>query len=280
MSALPSGKLLAGGALAAWLLPMLVEEWNRWLNSHHEHDEEYEKVDGSGTLKVGSCRPRRLSDLARGTLSCLAFLAACDLGVAHRMKDDTSRYFLLHTLANAVITLSSYKEMKAVLCDPIGSGVGACNVLPTYMIPCLFTYHLSAFRNVPLEEWQHHVIFGLGLAGPQLAYCVGPVQNAVGFFMCGLPGGVDYALLWLVKEGLLRSEAEKIWNSRINCWCRAPGIMLSSYYLYLLAKYSKVKGPSTTVASLAFLLASFNGQYYMQKVIANTSIKCGGQGAC
>jgi hypothetical protein len=34
------------------------------------------------------------------------------------------------------------------------------------------------------------------------------------------------------------------------------------------------------VASLAFLLASFNGQYYMQKVIANTSIKCGGQGAC
>ena len=56
--------------------------------------------------------------------------------------------------------------------------------------------------------------------------------------------------------------------------------MLSSYCLYLLAKYSKVKGPSTTVASLAFLLASFNGQYYMQKVIANTSIKCGGQGAC
>lgn len=273
-------RVAAASAVGALVLPVIVREWDAWLNSFHEHDEEYERKDGKGKMMVGSCRPRRAADVARGIASCLAFLAVADRLLARRMSDDTSRYFLLHTLANAVITLSSGSEMLEVLRDPIGVGVGRCSVLPTYMIPCLFGYHLSVFKDVPLEEWQHHLLFGLGLAGPQLAYCVGPVQNAVGFFMCGLPGGIDYALLAAVKEGLISSSAEKVWNSRIQCWCRSPGILLSSYCLYLLSKYSVVKGPSTTIAYLAFLLASFNGQYYMQKVVANTSLKCGGQGAC
>lgn len=136
--------------------------------------------------------------------------------MARRMIDSTSRYFMLHTLANAVITLSSASEMAQVLTDPIRCSLGKCNVLPTYMVPCLFTYHLSVFKNVPLEEWQHHLLFGIGLCGPQLRYCVGPVQNAVGFFLCGLPGGIDYAMLTAVKEGLIRSSTEKIWNSRIQ----------------------------------------------------------------
>ena len=271
----------AGSVAAAVLLPIVVSKWDAWLNSHHEHEEEYELADGSGKrTKVGSCRPRSIGDMARGGLSCLAFLVAADLFVARRMRDDTSRYFMLHTLANTVITISSASEMLAVLRDPINSGVGKCNVLPTYMIPSLFTYHLSVFKNVPREEWEHHLLFGLGLCLPQLAYCVGPVQNAIGFFMCGLPGGIDYAMLAAVKEGLIRSDTEKLWNSRIQCWCRAPGVLLSSYAILLLSRYSTVKGPSRAMAYLAFLLATFNGQYYMQKVVANTSLKLNGHGAC
>ena len=78
---------------------------------------------------------------------------------------------MLHTLANWVITVSSSGEMAAVLGDPVNSSLGKCNLLPTYMIPCLFGYHLSVFKNVPAEEWQHHIIFGLGLAGPGRRCC-------------------------------------------------------------------------------------------------------------
>ena len=96
-------------------LPPLVRERDTWLNSFHDHDEEQECADGSGgKLKVGSSRPLKLAHLARGVLSCLAFLASVDALVARRMKDNTSRYFLLHTLANAVITLSSAREMVRV----------------------------------------------------------------------------------------------------------------------------------------------------------------------
>mmetsp|Transcript_14312 Transcript_14312/g.28782 ORF Transcript_14312/g.28782 Transcript_14312/m.28782 type:complete len:104 (-) Transcript_14312:217-528(-) len=103
--------------------------------------------------------------------------------------------------------------------------------------------------------------------------------------MCGLPGGVDYAMLAAVKEGLLQSSTEKIWNSRIQVWCRAPGIMLSAYAIYIVAKYTPVKGGfsgrgTNLLPLLLPLLASFNGQYYMQKVVANTAFKIQGQGAC
>ena len=273
-------QLLAGVAASLCLLPPLTRRWDDWLQSHHEHDEEYLRKDGKGTLKLASSRPTRAAQIARGVLSCFAFLAAADVLVARKMRDDTSRYFLLHTLANAVITLSSFDDMRKVLTDPINEALGRVNILPTYMIPCLFSYHLTCFKNVPAEEWQHHLIFGLGLSGPQLRYCAGPIQNAVGFFMCGLPGGIDYAMLAAVKEGLLTSKTEKVWNSRIQVWCRSPGILLAAYAIYLCSRYAPVHGPPKVLPLLAFALASFNGQYYMQKVVANTSLKCDGQGAC
>jgi len=172
-------KQAAAIAAGGFSLALLVRRWDEWLNASHDHNEEHEKADGSGVLTIGSSRPQTADQLVRGAASCLAFLTSVDLLLARRMSDDTSRYFLLHTMANAVISLSSAREMFRVLRDPIGEALGTCNVLPTYMIPCLFIYHLSCFKNVPLEEWQHHLLFGIGLAGPQLRYCVGPVQNAV-----------------------------------------------------------------------------------------------------
>ena len=112
---------------------------------------------------------------------------------------------------------------------------------------------------MPAEEWQHHLLFGLGLSGPNLRFCPGPIQNAVGFFMCGLPGGIDYAMLTAVKEGVMTSAAEKLWNAKIQVWMRAPGVLLSSYAIYLLSRYSPVKGPGTLLPLVSFLLAAFNG---------------------
>jgi hypothetical protein len=273
--------VVAGTSVAASIA--LVKRWDEWLAAAHEHVEEHERADGRGNVMVRSSRPRRLAEVAKGVLSCWVFLAAVDILLARRMRDDTSRYFLLHTLANWVITVSSASDTLAVLQDPIGAALGACNMLPSYMMPCLFSYHLGVFRNVPREEWEHHLLFGAGLTGPGLGYCVGPVQNAVAFFMCGLPGGIDYGMLAAVKEGLLAASTEKVWNARIQVWCRSPGILLASYALYLISRHStsvKVPVRALPLASLAFALCAFNGQYYMQKVVANTAHKCNGQGAC
>ena len=51
--------LATGAGLAA--SAALVRPWDEWLTSHHEHDEEFEREDGRGTLTLGSCRPTTAS---------------------------------------------------------------------------------------------------------------------------------------------------------------------------------------------------------------------------
>ena len=44
-------------------------------------------------------------------------------------------------------------------------------------------------------------------------------MNSFGtFFLCGLPGGLNYVLLVLVKEGRLSSLKQKHWDAHINTW--------------------------------------------------------------
>ena len=119
----------------------------------------------------------------------------------------------------------------------------------------------------------HHVLFGGGIGGVGLVNPASPLGNALAFFICGLPGGIDYGMLAAVKEGLLSSDREKFLNTKLNVWMRAPGLTMVAYAIYISWRHHKpapLSGPAATlVASLAFL----NGQYYMQKVVANTAIK-------
>ena len=44
--------------------------------------------------------------------------------------------------------------------------------------------------------------------------------------MNGLPGGIDYLLLILVKIGKIKSIEEKRINTYLNNYIRAPGILI------------------------------------------------------
>ena len=51
-----------------------------------------------------------------------------------------------------------------------------------------------------MDDYFHHFVFGGVICTLGLYQPVGPLQNAVGFFICGLPGGLDYLMLALVKH--------------------------------------------------------------------------------
>ena len=95
------------------------------------------------------------------------------------------------------------------------------------------------------------------------------MQNLVGFFMCGLPGGIDYFMLALVKFGSMSPFTEKAWNTRLNVWLRSPGLLLTAFCL-ILGRFDEhspesvhERLPSWMVVAVA-LLCTLNGQYYMQ----------------
>jgi len=182
-------------------------------------------------------------------------------------------------VANIVVSISAAPDMLACLANPLVDPIGPVSVLPVYMIPCLFVYHLIAF-HVPKDEWVHHVLFGGGIGGAGLYFAPGPLQNALAFFICGLPGGIDYAMLAMVKEGYISSATEKVWNARINVWLRSPGLLMTAYAIYLCEQSIGVRIAHPWVMLMVVALAILNGQYYMQRVVANTSHKVNGRGAC
>mmetsp|Transcript_11811 Transcript_11811/g.34186 ORF Transcript_11811/g.34186 Transcript_11811/m.34186 type:complete len:100 (+) Transcript_11811:481-780(+) len=89
--------------------------------------------------------------------------------------------------------------------------------------------------------------------------------------MCGLPGGLDYIMLALVKLGRLDPLVEKAWNSRINVWLRSPGMLLCTFCLYQGARHGPeseaTRHPLIAAATGVTIVA--NAQYYMQRVTGN-----------
>jgi len=155
-----------GAADAALVLAAaaIVPKWSRWLN---EHQTQRRRVEGEGGEEEEWVlyRPTSCLHLAQGFGTTFGYLALLDLLVARRAGYPTSRFFILHTLANIAITIAATPDAARSLMRPLHEPVGKMSILPVYLIAGLFTYHLSVFPNVPREEWVHHLLFGGGIGG-------------------------------------------------------------------------------------------------------------------
>ena len=202
----------------------------------------------------------------------LLALGVLDVLVA-RQFFSKGRWLFLHAMANFAVTVTSAGDSMTAVLDPARSCLGDYSLIPVQIIAALHLYHLIAFRNLSTDEWVHHLLFGGVISGVGMTYYSGPLQNLVAMFICGLPGGVDYLLLVLVKYGYVPKLKEKSYNARINVWLRSPGLMLCAAFMYVAMLYgqedstcSQNKYKTAITAALIFL----NGQYYMQVVVGNT----------
>lgn len=141
---------------------------------------------------------------------------------------------------------------------------------------CLWLVELLAglFFKLDQADIIHHAV-SVGLVG-SIGYLVrwGAVLSAMDFFICGLPGGLDYAMLALGKMGVL----QKITIKRVNLWLqvaiRWPGILLVLYN----GAMSKIHGaPEAAIVGwapmlLVGVLHGWNGLYYAQRVCGNTYV--------
>lgn len=251
----------------------VVPAWARWLNERHKQRKKIVREDGEEDFEVDFYQPSSALNLAQGFGSCFVYLAALDALICRKAVDQTSRFFILHTLANIGITVAAAPDAYRSMTRPFKEPFGKMSILPVYLIASLFTYHLSVFSNVPKDEWVHHILFGGGIGGVGLAFPASQIGNALAFFICGLPGGIDYGMLAAVKEGLLDSDREKLINTKLNVWCRSPGLSMVAYAIFLGWRHHKPAPIRGEAAALVAGLAFLNGQYYMQKVVANAAMK-------
>ena len=95
------------------------------------------------------------------------------------------------------------------------------------------------------------------------------------FFTTGLPGGVDYALLFGVRNGWIGRMTEKKINRALNVWIRSPGCATQAAFTlaYLCSTPEfEVQGfgsPKAVLCLIPALLVYWNGQYFMGQVVAD-----------
>ena len=85
--------------------------------------------------------------------------------------------------------------------------------------------------------------------------------------MTGVPGGIDYAMLSLVKIDKFSRLEEKRLNSHINVWLRMPGLVVVSAIMYSCFIMGQTR--VWFAAILCIILTFLNGVYYMQQVVRN-----------
>jgi hypothetical protein len=203
------------------------------------------------------------------TVAFLAFLFVLDRLVAMPFIHPGARYFFLHAVINlGVVCFAAWPDVLRLLLDSTHAYSGPSHTMvANSAIMAIHIYHCLAFK-LSTADIVHHLLFVTiccGLAIPFKHH--GGVANNVGcFVLSGLPGGVDYVMLVLVKHSKLDKLTEKKWNARIQGWLRGPPMAVYAFVVwqnYCLGTLGAKDLPYqllffTTAATLHIL----NGVYY------------------
>ena len=191
-----------------------------------------------------------------------------------------SHWFALHAVANAVIcvlcapTLLEFGTPDFVFAPATSSDASLAVPWDAAWVAALHVYHLVGYARVSREDWLHHVLFV-----PYSQYLVllpqwcgwtlrwGGVLQLQHFFVCGLPGMVDYACLALRRDKRLATSVQKRIQVKLNMWLRVPGILASCTLLAHDAVRRGVPLEMQLAVASNVLLIGGNALYYAERVV-------------
>ena len=191
--------------------------------------------------------------------------------------------FFVHATANFGVVVLSLKCMYATLIDPLHaldvnvhsdrSVFGDATRWPLTVINSVHIYHMIGGFRLNGGDYFHHLMFIPTLGFPGQYFNCGSLGPWLGFFISGLPGGIDYALLGLVKLGLLSRLREKRYSANLNTWCRCPGIITTTVLFAQGVLYGLYdKSIPIVFVVLYIFLPAYNGLYYGKQAVANYTV--------
>ncbi len=196
------------------------------------------------------------------------------LFVRHVLREK-ARFFFLHVIFNAWVTSVVYKDAFDSLANPTDAltpRYAFSPIVTTAGIAGFHTYHMLFYKNLTTEDLVHHIVSCLIVPAIGILCPYGKVVTIVNLGMCGVPGGIDYFLLTLVKYEVMDKLTEKRINRWLNLVLRWP-LMLLSVYLIMVGfgqgKFSDLSGYVQFLIVLGGALHSLNAVYYCDKVVGN-----------
>ena len=178
-----------------------------------------------------------------------------------------ARWFFIHFNINLLVSIYTLPDLLDCLydqeiCTLENSSPNA--YLATELVLISHLYHsLVFYPYLKRDDIVHHLTM-CGFNGMVFYYQGLKIQSVTSFFCSGLPGMIDYFLLYLVKIGKLDKSIEKDVYLYLTTYIRSPGCMLNTF---LILPYFRRPQPffDYLVSFIATVLVFWNGQYYMNK---------------
>lgn len=186
------------------------------------------------------------------------------------VKENTKWYFN-HAIMNCHMVFTTIDDSFELLkcseeCHEIKPKGGLIYRLTGYenieliMVTNMFilhSYHMFLFDNLRVIDYIHHIVMMIVLI---MAYTmnVGIYMSYFLFFICGLPGMIDYGML---ATGYDRREEKRI-NTYLNNYLRSPGIIFGLGMLWRDTSHI-----SSLTVLMSFMTLFWNAQYFNYEVI-------------
>lgn len=187
-----------------------------------------------------------------------------ECGITH----ENHRWCVIHSIANFFIMCMSLRGMITMISSDqyILDNTHSFDLNSSIIVLAIHIYHIAYFQIDQLSLWMHHIIMTLVQLMPffndqDQSFLM--LTDYMLFFLCGLPGMIDYHCMNLVYSGKMSKLREKEINNYLNTYIRAPGILYGAFYIH--RKY--VNGLMPVFHALP-TIASFiwNAQFFSNSV--------------
>jgi len=200
--------------------------------------------------------------------SFILFLGSLQLTCKTIYKiNELAIWYLIHSITNFIIVILTINPILEIFKDPIKQ---IKNPNPYYdsmtIIILLHLYHLLFFK-CNRDDIFHHLFFvGLGTFTIYV-FNNGYFSALSHFFICGLPGGIDYFCQFLYKIGYIYKITRLRISMFLNVWIRSPGLCMVGTFAIINFIYSEKKIFNIIELLLQIIMSIGNGQMYMRDVV-------------
>lgn len=185
-------------------------------------------------------------------------------------------YYFIHSINNAIVVYYTFPAIEYSIKNI--NNLLDYNSSPESVIltGALHAYHIIEYKDQLIYyDYLHHGTMCF-IALPLGIYVnFGPMMDFALFFLSGLPGAIDYMLLFLVRNNFIKRMTEKKINNQINLWIRCPGCISQATIsaVICLGDYYDVSYFDKSLIFITMLLVYWNGIYFMKLVVADYAIR-------
>jgi hypothetical protein len=177
-------------------------------------------------------------------------------------------YYAVHVIHNAAIVAVTARDVFASVTDIHNITNYPINWTAVLMCYALHLYHLYVYwRSFHFDDWLHHGLM-VAVALPMgSSVAAGALMGANLFFTTGLPGAINFTMLFAERNGWITRAIQQRVNVPVHVWLRGPGCVAVAALTAATAWSSTGSVWHRMAATLVAALTFWNGPYFSSMVM-------------